>query len=137
MSLEIEWKQNILVTDSNLLKSLLVVCGISRQNICSVPNKTVTQLLCRKKQFKSSQVRQSDTKTLIPFFQKRKTGAQLVRRKKRKISCHTGHNDCGIFPVPCLQIFCPFLRNVLINNTLAGTPSEKLRVEIFRIIKLS
>ena len=44
MSLEIAWKQNILVTDSNLLKSLLVVfgfgsqafiCGFSRQNICS------------------------------------------------------------------------------------------------------
>ena len=45
MSLEIAWKQNILVTDSNLLKLLLVVlgfgsqtfiCGFSRQNICSV-----------------------------------------------------------------------------------------------------
>ena len=45
MSLEIAWKQNILVTDSNLLKSLLVVfgfgsqafiCGFSRQKICSV-----------------------------------------------------------------------------------------------------
>ena len=44
MSLEIAWKQNILVTDSNLLKSLLVVfgfgsqafiCGFSRQNINS------------------------------------------------------------------------------------------------------
>ena len=48
MSLEIAWKQNILVTDSNLLKSLLVVfgfglqafvCGFSRQNICSVNGK--------------------------------------------------------------------------------------------------
>ena len=45
MSLEIAWKQNILVADSNLLKSLLFVfgfglqafvCGFSRQNICSV-----------------------------------------------------------------------------------------------------
>ena len=45
MSLEIAWKQNILVTDSNLLKSLLdvfgfgsqaFICGFSRQNICSV-----------------------------------------------------------------------------------------------------
>ena len=45
MSVEIAWKQNILVTDSNLLKSLLVVfgfgsqafiCEFSRQNICSV-----------------------------------------------------------------------------------------------------
>ena len=45
MSLEIAWKQNILVTDSNLLKLLLVVfgfgsqafvCEFSRQNICSV-----------------------------------------------------------------------------------------------------
>ena len=45
MSLEIAWKQHILVTDSNLLKSLLVVfgfgsktfvCEFSRQNICSV-----------------------------------------------------------------------------------------------------
>ena len=46
MSVEIAWKQNILVTDFQLLKSLLVVlgfglqafvCGFSRQNICSVP----------------------------------------------------------------------------------------------------
>ena len=44
MSLEIAWKQNILVTDFQLLKSLLVVfgfgsqafvCGFSRQKICS------------------------------------------------------------------------------------------------------
>ena len=44
MSLEIAWKQNILVTDFHLLKSLLVVfgfgsqafiCEFSRQNICS------------------------------------------------------------------------------------------------------
>ena len=44
-TLEIAWKQNILVTDSNLLKSLLVVfgfdsqafiCGFIKQNICSV-----------------------------------------------------------------------------------------------------
>ena len=46
MSVEIAWKQNILVTDFYLLKSLLVVlgfgsqafiCGFSRQNICSAP----------------------------------------------------------------------------------------------------
>ena len=46
MSVEIAWKQNILVTDCNLLKLLLVVfgfalqafvCEFSRQNICSVP----------------------------------------------------------------------------------------------------
>jgi hypothetical protein len=45
MSVEIAWKENILVTDSNLLKLLLVVlgfgsqtfiCGFSRQNINSV-----------------------------------------------------------------------------------------------------
>ena len=45
MSAEIAWKQNILVTDFHLLKSLLVVlgfgsqafiCGFSRQNINSV-----------------------------------------------------------------------------------------------------
>ena len=45
MSVEIAWKQNILVTDFQLLKSLLVVfgfgsqafiCGFGRQNICSV-----------------------------------------------------------------------------------------------------
>ena len=45
MSVEIAWKQNILVTDSYLLKLLLVVlgfglqafvCDFSRQNICSV-----------------------------------------------------------------------------------------------------
>ena len=44
MSVEIVWKQNILVTDFHLLKSLLVVlgfgsqafvCGFSRQNINS------------------------------------------------------------------------------------------------------
>ena len=31
MSLEIAWKQNILVKDSNLLKSLLVVFGFGSQ----------------------------------------------------------------------------------------------------------
>ena len=45
MSVEIAWKQNILVTNFHLLKSLLVVlgfgsqafvCGFSRQNINSV-----------------------------------------------------------------------------------------------------
>ena len=45
MSVEIAWKQNILVTDFHLLKPLLVVfgfgsqafvCGFSRQNINSV-----------------------------------------------------------------------------------------------------
>ena len=45
MSVEIAWKQDILVTDFHLLKSLLVVfgfgsqafiCGFSRQNINSV-----------------------------------------------------------------------------------------------------
>ena len=45
MSVEIAWKQNIWVTDSYLLKLLLVVfgfgsqafiCEFSRQNICSV-----------------------------------------------------------------------------------------------------
>ena len=50
MSVEIAWKQNILVTDFHLLKSLLVVlgfgsqafdCGFSRQNINSVWENTV------------------------------------------------------------------------------------------------
>jgi hypothetical protein len=49
MSLEIAWKQNILVKDSYLLKLLLValgfgsqtfICGFSRQNICSVEKRT-------------------------------------------------------------------------------------------------
>ena len=53
MSLEIACKQNVLVTDSNLLKSLLVVfgfgsqafiCGFSRQNICSVHTTTLSSL---------------------------------------------------------------------------------------------
>ena len=48
MSVEIAWKQNILVTDSYLLKLLLdvfgfglqaFVCDFSRQNICSVTKK--------------------------------------------------------------------------------------------------
>ena len=47
MSVEIAWKQNILVIDSYLLKLMLVVfgfglhafiCDFSRQNICSVTN---------------------------------------------------------------------------------------------------
>ena len=56
MSLEIAWKQNILVTDSNLLKSLLVVfgfgsqafvCGFSRQNINSVVRaQVIPVILC-------------------------------------------------------------------------------------------
>ena len=50
MSVEIAWKQNILVTDFHLLKSLLVVfgfgsqafvCGFSRQNINSARVKII------------------------------------------------------------------------------------------------
>ena len=57
MSLEIAWKQNILVKDSNLLKLLLVVlgfdsqtfiCGFSRQNICSVREDRHRQAKVRK-----------------------------------------------------------------------------------------
>ena len=53
MSVEIAWKQNILVTDFHLLKSLLVVlgfgsqafiCGFSRQNINSVTHSVVVSL---------------------------------------------------------------------------------------------
>ena len=53
MSVEIAWKQNILVTDFQLLKSLLVVlgfgsqafiCGFSRQNICSVDEMSNSKL---------------------------------------------------------------------------------------------
>ena len=56
MSVEIAWKQNILVTDFQLLKLLLVVfgfssqafvCGFSRQNICSVVKKGKTNNRCR------------------------------------------------------------------------------------------
>ena len=52
MSVEIAWKQNILVTDFHLLKSLLVVlgfgsqafvCGFSRQNINSVLDRNEKQ----------------------------------------------------------------------------------------------
>ena len=52
MSVEIAWKQNILVTDFHLLKSLLVVfgfgsqafiCGFSRQNINSAWQKNKIQ----------------------------------------------------------------------------------------------
>ena len=48
ITVEIAWKQNILVTDFHLLKSLLdvfgfgsqaFVCGFSRQNINSAPKK--------------------------------------------------------------------------------------------------
>ena len=54
MSLKIAWKQNILVTDFHLLKSLLVVfglgsqafvCGFSRQNICSVAQLKIKSIL--------------------------------------------------------------------------------------------
>ena len=54
MSVEIAWKQNILVTDFHLLKSLLVVfgfgspafiCGFSRQNINSAVPEGLRSLL--------------------------------------------------------------------------------------------
>ena len=58
MSVEIAWKQNILVTDFYLLKSLLVVlgfgsqafvCGFNRQNINSVEELfNVFRLQCTK-----------------------------------------------------------------------------------------
>ena len=57
MSVEIAWKQNILVTDFHLLKSLLVgfgfgsqafVCGFSRQNINSVQQLSTLSNIGRK-----------------------------------------------------------------------------------------
>ena len=54
MSVEIAWKQNNLVTDFHLLKLLQVVfglglqafvCDFSRQNICSVANRTSSTCL--------------------------------------------------------------------------------------------
>ena len=73
MSVEIAWKQNILVTDFHLLKSLLVVlgfgsqaliCGFSRQNINSVLlqflAKWVTfRLLNKKKKEEKKQVQRT------------------------------------------------------------------------------
>jgi hypothetical protein len=56
MSVEIAWKQNILVTDFHLLKSLLVVfgfgsqafiCGFSRQNINSVSQRYEVEKLAQ------------------------------------------------------------------------------------------
>ena len=56
MSVEIAWKQNILVTGFHLLKSLLVVfgfgsqafvCGFSRQNISSVHRTKVRWKFCK------------------------------------------------------------------------------------------
>ena len=56
MSVEIAWKQNILVTDFHLLKSLLVVfgfgsqafiCEFSRQNICSVQCNCTKKIVIR------------------------------------------------------------------------------------------
>ena len=64
MSVEIAWKQNILVTDFHLLKSLLVflgfgsqafVCGFSRQNINSV----IKPLYLVTRPFKNKQVNDS------------------------------------------------------------------------------
>ena len=40
MSLETAWKQNILVTDSNLLESLLVVFGFGSQASVDSADKT-------------------------------------------------------------------------------------------------
>ena len=60
MSVEIAWKQNILVTDFQLLKSLLVVlgfglqafvCGFSRQNICSVFLSFISSIMQKNKLF--------------------------------------------------------------------------------------
>mgnify|MGYP001490660629 CR=1 FL=1 len=42
MSLEIAWKQNILVTDFHLLKSLLVVLGFGSQAFVDLADKTLT-----------------------------------------------------------------------------------------------
>jgi hypothetical protein len=45
MSVEIAWKQNILVTDFHLLKSLLVVFGFGSQAFVCGFNKTLTVYL--------------------------------------------------------------------------------------------
>ena len=73
MSVKIAWKQNILVTDFQLLKSLLVVfgfgsqtfvCGFSRQNICSVdlfnPKSCTKVQLNRRARLEAFKVRRSE-----------------------------------------------------------------------------
>ena len=90
MSVEIAWKQNILVTDFHLIKSLLVVfgfgsqafvCGFSRQNINSVFSKPVSRpgLFCRFLQQDSC----------IKTLQKIKTSVAMAFRQtgKRKYVC--------------------------------------------------
>ena len=44
-------------------------------------------------------------------FSEEKNWGAVGTSKKRKISCHTGHNNCGIFPVPCSQVISPCLWN--------------------------
>ena len=75
MSVEIAWKQNILVTDFHLLKLLLValgfgsqtfICGFSRQNICSVISscRMLLELFIRSVSFSNNLI-QLETKTTV------------------------------------------------------------------------
>ena len=80
MSVEIAWKQNILVTDFHLLKSLLVVlgfgsqafvCGFSRQNINSVEEKFSTKKTIFFNFFKLFQEKKKIIKAILCDFSMR------------------------------------------------------------------
>ena len=94
MSVEIAWKQNILVTDFHLLKSLLVVfgfgsqafvCGFSRQNINSVVGIENDRLM-------------TATKTIPDMIDRidRRSELTLETIKNRNLGCRVLHTFIGL-----------------------------------------
>ena len=121
MSVEIAWKQNILVTDSNLLESKLVVfgfgsqafvCGFSRQNINSA----------HKGRLNSEWIYEVIVSTKIPIEKLPKSLRSLLEGRAEILvifSWHFGRNDDFInsfwIKLPLVGPFYPQLQELKAN----------------------
>ena len=102
MSLEIAWQQNILVTDSNLLKSVgfgsqAFVCEFSRQNICSVSCLALQCRVCERMSCELSVIWDNLIFSILTFMCKALSGRCLY------LQCFlgfTGFSGC----VPCRAV---------------------------------
>ena len=138
MSVEIAWKQNILVTDSYLLKLLLVVfgfglqafvCDFSRQNICSVPvyknNKVFTCSYTCNLHVIIDSVQLAQTSLNLRFcFIKRSPSLSFIRRtlsfgnavwlcRKKWLACNATHTAFAEKKVTSYK--CHYLINSLVT----------------------
>ena len=89
MSVEIAWKQNILVTDFHLLKSLLVVFGFSSQAfVCGFSRQNISSVVCRQEYKKTLKVLSWLAKASKGLLNKPKTLSTPTNLKQKEALFH-------------------------------------------------